>query len=169
MRFGNFKLQLQILAIFLAIFCPAFLVWMASDIMRQYASLQWPEVEGKVLAIRVKSWQDNDRVTKYFGRVAYTYQVEASIYTTDLTDLGPGVKRRDEAAARADVSKYHPGDKVPVYYDPKEPGVAVLEKGVPGIHQNLFVGLIMTSAVSVLASIFVVRSWLRAWQARKRR
>jgi Protein of unknown function (DUF3592) len=94
-----------------------------------------------------------------------TVFVNGKIYATDLIDLGPGWKHGDETSARAYVSNYHPGDKVPVYYDPADPAVGVLEKGVPEFQKLLLIGLAVASAVAWLGAIFVVRSWLRSRRA----
>ena len=165
--FEQFKLRLQFFTVFVALLCPGFLIWMASGAGRQFASYQWPQVPGTVLTLVAKSWLDSERVTKYFGRVVYKYEVQGKTYTSDLTDLGPGTKQSDQATALADVSQYHRGDKVTVYYDPNDPSVGVLEKGVPQIHKILFVILAVGSLVSLIGSVFVLRSWVLAWRAPK--
>ncbi len=165
--FEKLKLRIKFVTVFVAVLGPAFLIWMLWDSRRQLASYNWPETQGKVVAIRVKPWQDKDGSAMYFGRVAYTYELNGKIYSTDLTDLGPGWKHDDEASARADVSNYHPGDKVPVYYDPADPSVGVLEKGIPEFQKLLYIGLAVACAVAWLGTVFVVRSWLRSRRASK--
>ena len=166
--FEQFKLRIQVFTVFMAFLCPGFLIWMASGAGRQLASYQWPAAQGTVVALVAKSWQDSERVMKYFGRVAYKYEVNGKTYSSDLTDFGPGTKQSDQAAALADVRQYHPGDKVNVFYDPNDPSVGVLEKGIPQIDKILFIILAVGSVVSLIGSVFVVRSWLRAWRASNR-
>ena len=166
--FEKLKLRIKFVTVFVAVLGPAFLIWLLWDSRRQLASYQWPVTQGTVVAIRVKPWQDKDGSATYFGRVAYTYELNGKIYSTDLTDLGPGWKQVDEASAKADVSNYHPGDKVPVYYDPVDPSVGVLEKGIPEFQKLLLISLAVASAVAWLGTIFVVRSWLHNRRASKR-
>ena len=161
----KFKLRLQGFTVLMAFMCPGFLIWMASTAKRQIDSYGWPEVPGVVEATTAKPWQDSKGVTKYFGRVTYRYSVGGRDYTSDLTDLGPGLKRADQWAALADVSAYRPGEKVSVYYDPADPGDAVIEKGIPEIHKILLAVLTLGSVVSIIASVFVIRSWLRPSRA----
>lgn len=160
--FERFKIRLQVFTVIMAVMCPGFLIWMASTAKRQLDSYYWPETQGVVVVPVVKPWQDSENVTKYFGRVAYRYTVGGREYTSDLTDLGPGAKRDDQQAALDDVSNYRPGESVTVFYDPNDPSVAVIEKGIPEIHKLLLAGLAVGSLVSIPASVFVVRSWLRA-------
>ncbi len=162
----RFKFRLQMFAVIMAVICPGFLIWMASTAKRQIDSYGWPEVPGVVEATTAKPWQNSKGVIKYFGRVAYRYSVDGREYASDLTDLGPGLKRIDQQTALADVSHYRPGQRVAVSYDLADPSVAVIEKGIPDIHKLLLIGLAIGSVVSiVVASVFVIRSWLRPSRA----
>ncbi|HEY7422788.1 MAG TPA: DUF3592 domain-containing protein [Gemmataceae bacterium] len=155
------KLRLQLFAIVLTFMCPVFLILQISETKRQIASTSWPSVTGEVQGIDAKTWLDKDNNTKYYGRVTYRYLVEGKEYTTDLTDLGPGTKRADRDAALADVSGYRPGMKVTVYYDPSDPGVGIIQNGIPTIHLVLLIGLGIGTLVGAVASFFTVRGWIR--------
>jgi hypothetical protein len=89
----------------------------------------------------------------------YTYVVDGQEFTTDLTDLGPGTKRIDRATALEDVSEYGPGMKVTVYYDPDDPSVGVIEKGIPGVHLVLLVILCVGTVTCTITSFFTIRAW----------
>jgi hypothetical protein len=165
--FEESKFKIQIFTVFMVFLCPGFLIWMASQSKRQLASYEWPEAPGTVVGPVAKSWVDKEGNTKYFGRVAYNYEVKGKPYSSDLTDFAPGWKQADQETALADVSHYHPGQKVTVYYDPDDPTVGVLERGIPAYYQGLYVILLVASFVFLIGSVFAVRSWLRAWRARK--
>lgn len=127
----RFRLRIQFFTVAMAVMCPGFLLRYAPETRRQVESYDWPEVPGVVVTTLAKPWQDDKKVTKYFGRVVYGYAVGGQAYTSDLTDLGPGLKRADQRAALADVGRHRPGDPVAVYYDPADPSVAVIERGSP--------------------------------------
>lgn len=163
----KFKARLKFFAIAMAVMCPGFLIWMAPQTKRQVDSYNWPAVSGVVESITAKTSQNDKKETLYFGRVVYQYTVDGHGYTSDLTDLGPGSKRANERDALADVIKYRAGREVKVYYDPNDPSVAVIENGIPQNHLILIVILIIGAVVSLIASFFIVRSWLRALHAPK--
>ena len=156
------KVRLQFAAIGLTVMCPSFLIWMAGETRRQIASTSWPSVPGEVSRIFAKPWLDRDNNTKYYGRVAYRYSVDGQEYTSDLTDLGPGAKRRDGAMALADVAEYQPGMTVPVYYDPRDPGVGVLKTGIPTNHLVLQIGLCVGTLIGSVVSFNTARGWIRS-------
>jgi Protein of unknown function (DUF3592) len=158
------KMRLQFFAMGMTFLCPAFLIWQASDTKRQFASKYWPSVTGEVQGIDAKPWLADDKTVKFFGRVNYRYVVDGREYTTDLTDLGPGTKRSNRDAALADVSEYKPGMKVPVYYDPSDPGIGIIHTGIPTIHLLLLIGLCLGTIAGALAIFFTLRGWLREWR-----
>ena len=158
------KFRFQVFAIFLTFMCPALLIWQAAETWRQISSTNWPSVSGEVQRVNAKAWLDSDNNTKYYGRVTYHYLVDGKEYTTDLTDLGPGAKRSLPGEALADVGQFRPGMNVTVYYDPADPGVGVIEKGIPTVHLALLIGLGIGTVVGVIVSCFTVRQlivWLR--------
>ena len=135
---------------------------MAAETRQQIASTNWPSVEGEIQDVIAKSWWSEDsKTTKYYGRAVYRYTVQDKEYTSDLTDLGPGAKRADPNTALADVVRYQPGMKLPIYYDPHDPSVGILEKGIPTIHLGLLIGLSVGTIVSVIVSFFTIRGWIK--------
>jgi Protein of unknown function (DUF3592) len=163
--FEKFKLRMQIFSLIFAVVCSSMLITMALGAKRQIASYQWAEAQGTVVALVAKPSDDGEGGTKYSGRVAYKYEVEGKSYSSDLTEFFPGWKRSDQATALADVSQYHEGERVTVYYDPIDPKMGVLVKGVPQVDQILYIVLSGGCLVSVIGAVFTVRSWLRAWRA----
>jgi hypothetical protein len=162
MNWTDTKLRLQFAALFLTVLCPGLLIYQASQTRRQLASTGWPSVPGEVQGIIAKTWSDRDNHIKYYGRVIYRYAVNGKEYTSDLTDLGPGSKRASREDALADVSRFQPGMAVTVYYDPDDPSVGIIEKGIPTMHLVLLIGLIVGTVVGVVVSFFTVRGWIRS-------
>jgi hypothetical protein len=160
----NLKTRLQFFTIAMAFMCPGFLIWMAPTTKRQIESYSWPEAPGVVRSINAKDWTDSKGGWKYYGRVFYQYTVSDKEYLSDLTDLGPGQKRSDPQAALYDVRHYLPGQKVTVYYDPADPSIGIVEKGMPQIHQVMLFILTIGSVASFIGSVFVIRSWLQPKQ-----
>ena len=156
------KFRFQIFALIAMFGCPGFLIWMAADTKRQIASTSWPSVQGQIFNVVAKTWWSEDsNTTKYYGRAVYRYTVDGKEYTCDLTDLGPGTKRADRNTALADVSRFQPGMEVLVYYDPEDPSVGIIEKGIPTIHLVLLIVLTVGTIVCTIASFFTIRGWIK--------
>jgi hypothetical protein len=102
-------LKLKWAAVLLTVMCPILLAINLPETLRQAGSAEWPSVEGRVIDVVIKPWLGEKKQVMQYGRVLYTYQVNGKECTTDLTDLGPGMKRPDEMTARMDVAEYRPG------------------------------------------------------------
>ena len=90
--------------------------------------------EGKVTSSyvqkQVRSIKDSLKKPTYYPKVRYQYEVSGKTYTGDRINFsgGEGGEKRGQAQAVAD--RYPAGQKVVVYYDPKHPERAVLERGL---------------------------------------
>lgn len=158
----NTKFRLRAFALVGTVLFPGFLIARVAETRQQMASNRWPSVQGEVVDVVAKDWwSESDQVTKYYGRVVYRYEVDGREFSTDLTDLGPGIKRIDQRTALADVSRYRPGMAVQVYYNPDDPGIAILERGIPKSHLIFLVLLSVATLVCATASFFIVSAWLR--------
>lgn len=155
------KLRCQVVAILWTFIGPGLLIWQAAETKRQFESRSWPSVPGEVHGTDAKTWLNDRKEVRYYGRVRYSYVVDGQLYATDLTDLGPGIKREDRNAALADVAHYQEGMPITVYYDPARPEVGVLENGIPDIHLYLLIGLVVSTLIGLVVSIVTVRGWLR--------
>lgn len=76
-------------------------------------SQRWPSTEGEIL----------DAAERPASPLRYRYTVRGQRYTGERVSF----HRRQPAAALS--QHYPPGKSVPVYYDPSDPGRAVLEPG----------------------------------------
>jgi hypothetical protein len=157
----EFKIRLQVFVIGMAILGPSLLIWRITVVWPQLISYGWPSAQGVVEATSVKPWVNNTGITFYYGYVTYRYMVNEQTYESDRTSLSPAMKRFDQSGAKADVAAYRPGDLVSVYYDPNDPKVGVVARGIPTYHQLLTAVIALVSLVSLVSAGFVIRSWLR--------
>lgn len=151
------KLSLQIMGLILAVVCPVVLIWRAAETRQQIDSLNWPSVSGEIKGINLKTWVDRRNITQYNARLNYSYLVNGKEYQSDLTDLGPGKSVASKEKALALMSHYSPGMTVTVYYDPADPQVGIIEKGIPDIHIALLAILGIGTIAGVTISYFTIR------------
>lgn len=95
------------------------------------ASMTWPSVLGTVAASSVgvsSSYSsESGTSTSYTPELLYEYEVLGHRYTGEkiaFTVVGYG----DRRSAQTIVDRYLPGNQVRVYYNPSNPGEAVLEQ-----------------------------------------
>ncbi len=96
-------------------------------------SASWPTVEGVVLTSKLEMHEGNKGAT-YSARITYDYQVKGRHY--DGRRLAFGALASSTGYAQGILDRYPVGGKVRVYYDPRDPGEAVLE---PGLHGGTWV------------------------------
>jgi hypothetical protein len=92
---------------------------------------RWPNVEGEVKKVDVYRSLQQD--SGYKVTVTYDYEVEGQIYTSHQRKLGyvHGTSSFiPRLFAMLKMAKYEEGKKVKVYYDPKKPNHAILERGI---------------------------------------
>jgi hypothetical protein len=124
-----------ILLITLAMFAAGifFILWGGYEIMAGYASKKWPSAEGKVTSSyvqkQVRSIKDGSKKPTYYPKIRYQYSVGGKSYTGERISFSGGEGGEEKSEAQAVVDRYLSGQKVIVYYDPKNPERAVLEKG----------------------------------------
>lgn len=123
--------------------------WLLKDVRR---NATWPATPGRIVSSEVASSSATGR-TRVYAQIRYLYEVGGVEYEGDqigdtrslatlageFFDLGAARKRAD-----AHVRRYPEGTLVDVYYDPRDPRRAVLERGglaVPGL--TLAAGLLL--------------------------
>jgi len=109
------------------------LVWLAISlfvIRRSFGSKSWPKTVGTVVSTEVKRTVTHTaNSVSYEPYVKYTYSVRGQQYAHDklTAAVTPGI--REPAGAAAIVAKYPVGHQVTVFYNPADPGDAVLGAG----------------------------------------
>lgn len=121
------------------------------------ASTNWPNVMGTITQsdiekslVRVKFQGMKE---SYKARVKYSYSVESRTYFGDKVALYTANASTDPALANGLVAKYPVGKSVQIYYDPREPSVAVLETGSTGDNVFFFVLALVCLAFGVVLTL----------------
>ena len=110
-------------------------LWGISSIRVGIASMGWPDARGSIISSEVGEIHSADSgsgtgSTTYHPKVIYAYLVDNQKYeSTRISAFSYGSSSRQRAL---DITKrkYPVGRNVGVYYNPKYPKIAVLEKGV---------------------------------------
>jgi hypothetical protein len=88
---------------------------------------QWPAAMGNVIMSTVERRSSEDGYTDY-PVVQYSYQVGGQAYQSYKLAPGPEM---GGTGARKVIAKYPAGAQVMVFYDPRNPAEAVLERKAP--------------------------------------
>lgn len=127
------------------------------------ASTRWPSIIGTVTKSDVVEEQidddssDNDSIRRKIRRyqidLRYAYRVGQRDYvgTSDVWGWTPIYGLREQAETTA--SRYKPGEQVTVYYDPEQPGNAVLE---PNNRQGSYAPLIFSAIFAVAGAAMLM-------------
>lgn len=93
----------------------------------------------------------NRFVIRYAPYVVYRYVADGRQWQGDRIAAGPQMLSSDEAAAARAAARYPLGCPVQVYYDPLDPGRAVLRRGNPWswIPPAIAAGLLVLAALVV--------------------
>jgi hypothetical protein len=98
--------------------------------LRAKSSVQWPQAKGVITSSHLVVGHFK-QMKGYRGVVQYRYQVGSAEYSGSRFSFG-----RDHLAVQDAWQKvldaYPVGKTVDVYYDPRDPGFAILEPGLPG-------------------------------------
>ncbi|MDM7948111.1 DUF3592 domain-containing protein [Hydrogenophaga sp.] len=99
--------------------------YLLRSLIRQHSSKRWPTTIGEILESNIE--EDSDG---WAPHVRYAYAVERKHYTNDRLyfHLSNGSTERD---ARKHLSPYPVGKRVTVYYNPRKPEEAVLDRRMP--------------------------------------
>lgn len=89
---------------------------------------RWPITEGLITDSR-KVLEDI-QTERYSVRVHYKYSVRGKEYENNTLSLDQTTECYSHAAAIVFLEKYPKGKTVEVYYNPKKPGMSVLETGL---------------------------------------
>lgn len=128
------------------------------------ASLHWPTTSGKITrcgvieeVIEEKTEHDNRPTTtrmrhRYQVDLRYAYRVGKRDFNGTEIDWGGTMISGLREVAEKTAAKYHPGQSVKVYYDPDQPGQAVLE---PASGEGALGPLIGAAVCAVVGGLFL--------------
>jgi Protein of unknown function (DUF3592) len=121
-------------------------------------STQWPSTTGLITVSRLQVSYfkgRKDGLKGYYGEVRYRYRVADKDYEGDKISFNRVHVSVRDAWQRA-LEGYPVGKTVNVFYDPKNPGIAVLEPGLHGEINLLYRMTILYIAGSGLAFLMAI-------------
>lgn len=96
---------------------------------RQRTSVnRWPETLGRIVFITVDERENADGSRLYYPSIMFEYEVNGKRYQSNRLNIREAVGYASAEEARATTSAYSIGKRVEIYYDPKNPRTAVLER-----------------------------------------
>ena len=113
-----------LMALFAALTDYYMVQYISDERKAEKAASQWPSVNGTVLSARLVS-HGSIRYRADFPEVSYSYEVDGKTYKSKHISAGGEV---GGVTASGVLARYPVGSQVTVYYDPKKPKNAVLEK-----------------------------------------
>ncbi len=129
--------------------------WGIPTIQKAYESVHWPSVQGAIIVSHFSSDSDSDGTT-YKADIGYDYSINGQNLSGSTVSFGaPNSSNASEI--RAIVNHYPLGALVPVYYNPDDPSISVLE---PGINWSIFF-------IAGIGALFLLVGLIMAVQALK--
>lgn len=97
--------------------------------------MNWDETTGTVLQASYESWHVRTGVLElpvehFRPHVVYSYSVNGATHVSKRIASQEPVSVREYSYIKRLMERYRPQAYVPVYYDPVNPGIAVLERGL---------------------------------------
>ena len=125
----------------------AFLLYKSNQSRKQAgASQSWPSTIGQITEAHVNrstsTDSEGDTSYSYSPAVLYTYQVAGQTHSGKNITFGFTTGYGNSSKAEAVIARYPIGSQVTVYYDPANPGEAVLERKAGGSTASLVLGII---------------------------
>ncbi|MGY0569778.1 DUF3592 domain-containing protein [Bradyrhizobium sp. RDM12] len=128
------------------------------------ASLGWPTAAGRITRcdvieeiIEEKTERDDKPTTtelrhRYQVALRYAYRVGKRDFIGTEVDWGGTMISGFREVAEKAAARYHPGQNVKVYYDPNQPGLAVLE---PASGEGALAPLIGAAVFAIVGGLFL--------------
>lgn len=109
------------------------IVWSGREALEAYKSKSWPTTEGMVTSSYVHKREsppsDKNKHPTYHAKINYAYTVDGMHYTSERIRFVDNIGGSREKAKRM-ADEYFAGKTVIVYYNPDDPGMALLKPGV---------------------------------------
>jgi hypothetical protein len=118
-------------------------------------SKNWPATTGKIIASGIeprRSRSGSGSGTSYYPVVQYQYVIDGRTYMGNRITFGNQVGYGWTNMAQKQVDQYPPGANVAVFYDPNDPGMAVLER-TGGASTKIYWGIAILMLVILAVSV----------------
>lgn len=129
--------------------------------MQVKEAARWPSVQGKIVVSKseqrdVETFDDDEadgRGTEQrnFAKIVYEYTVRGQALRHDRVSIGEDLGNFEVAET---IARYPVGKVVTVYYNPRKPGEAVLERDPPKGIFGCVTAIVVVGAIGVFATFF---------------
>lgn len=104
----------------------------AWHVFHGWASSNWSTTPGHIVSsrIRVDDCWGEDCDTAYFTEIRYDYMIQGQLYEGETIRFGPNTAYLRRSEAQSVLDQYPVGRQVQVAYDPAEPRLSVIERGL---------------------------------------
>jgi hypothetical protein len=119
------------------------------------AAKSWSTTEGEVLESSVEQYQysgSEGTETAYRPRIMYGYRVGGREYVGERLNFGSAVHSSIRGLAENKARKFATGTRVPVFYNPQDPGEATLERAAPASRLLYVIGGVMLVIAVVICA-----------------
>ncbi len=124
------------------------------------ASQTWPSVMGTVAASSVETSHSTDSdghsSTSYYPAVTYQYEVLGHSYSSDRVSFGFRVGSGSRTQAQAVADRYIAGNQIRVYYNPNNPGEAVLERTSQSSNIAKWIAILIIAILCITTAMILV-------------
>lgn len=122
-------------------------------------SANWSSVEGKIITSEKRSRDSNSSNPTLYARVEYKYLVDGMEYISKRIKLGvQEITDSSDKWLKGTLEKYPIDKVVEVYYNPRDPTKAILEKGM-----NIrILGFFLLGLLFYMIGLVIGNIWLSA-------
>lgn len=113
-------------------------------------SRSWPNAPGTITVSKVVEFHDTEEGTTYSPYVAYSYSVRGRAFQGTRVAFGAGASSASSSGPGREIARYPVGAQVRVYYDPRYPESAVLQRTVPNVFPHVLTGVAMVIVFAYL-------------------
>jgi len=143
--------------IFLAVLFAFFMFLLIYGGKKATQSRQWQPIKGRIISSEISERRtESEQGSKFIrsAKVVYQYSVNNKKYTSTRISFWK------KTYAEISIKRYPAGKRVVVYYDPKNPKVSVLDKGLSiGFYVLAFIMLFFTSLLVISLVIYINKKY----------
>lgn len=115
--------------LWLTIFCAAALLWQLYKLFLGLKSHSWPATLALIKSVSIDGRDQGDGDIAYYVAVEYSYRVGGKNYTSNRLTYSESTQLSRESALEL-TTGLKTGLETNAFYDPAQPAIAVLRKGV---------------------------------------
>jgi Protein of unknown function (DUF3592) len=113
----------------LSLFCAAAFLWQLFQLFSGFKSQSWPATLAVIKRVSMEERDQGDGDIAYDVNVEYTYRVDGKDYVSGRLTYAVSTQLSHEEASVL-TNRLSLGSETKAYYNPTQPAIAVLRKGV---------------------------------------